>query len=64
MKDENLLGKMVPTEFFKSETFSDVVVECEGQTFPAHRIILAGKINKTLEFTPEFLGNGFVIILV
>ena len=42
---ENLLGKMAPNEFFKSETFSDVVVECEGQTFPAHRIILAGTVN-------------------
>ena len=42
LKDENLMGKLDPKEFFMSETFADVVVECEGETFPAHRIVLAG----------------------
>ncbi|CAL8138070.1 unnamed protein product [Orchesella dallaii] len=27
--------------FFMSDQFSDVVLECEGQTFPAHRFLLA-----------------------
>ena len=40
---ENLLAKLHFQEYFKSDAFSDVVVECEGQTFPAHRVILAGQ---------------------
>ena len=43
LKDDNLLGKLDSNDFFKSETFSDVLVECQGEKFPAHRIILAGK---------------------
>ena len=44
LKDKNLLGKLDPKDFFMSETFSDVVVECQGDTYPAHRIILAGEL--------------------
>ena len=42
LKDKQLLGKLDPKDFFMSETFSDVVVECQGKEFRAHRIILAG----------------------
>ena len=42
-KDTNMLGKLDTQEFLMSETFSDITIECQGETFPAHRIVIAGK---------------------
>ena len=44
LKEEYLLGKVDSKDFFMSETFSDVVIDCEEATFPAHRLILAGAL--------------------
>ena len=43
LKDENLMGKLDLKGFFMSDTFADVKIECQGEMFPAHRIVLSGK---------------------
>ena len=41
-KDVSLLGKLDSKKFFSSKTIFDVTFACQGEIFPANRIILAG----------------------
>ena len=58
LKEEYLLGKVDSKDFFMSETFSDVVIECEGANFPIHRLILAGAL-----FLVDFKFDGLEVVL-
>ena len=60
LKDEQLLGKLDPKDFFMSETFSDVVVECKGKEFRAHRIILAGTLAYSVHLSEDLCNTNYL----